>query len=40
MSENAKLFYTLSMLTITAKKRYSDIKAAGIVRVLKVIRSM
>ncbi len=32
--------YMLSMLVITAKKRYGNVKAAGIVRVLNVIRNM
>lgn len=40
MTLNAKLFYILSMLVITAKKRYGNVKAAGIVRVLKAIRNM
>ena len=36
--ETAKQFYILSMMVITAKKRYGNVKAEGIVRVLKAIK--
>lgn len=37
MTTNAKRFYILSMLIITAKKRYGNVKAAGVIRVIKEI---
>lgn len=40
MTVNAKCFYILSMLLITAKSRYGTVKAEGIVRVLKAIRNI
>lgn len=39
MTLNAKRFYILSMLLITAKSRYGTVKEDGIVRVLKEIRN-
>lgn len=38
--ETAKQFYILSMMIITAKKRYGVVKPDGVVRVLKAIRNM
>lgn len=37
---DAQRFYILSMLTITAKRRYGTVKPDGVVRVLKAIRNM
>ena len=36
----AEQFYILSMMVITAKKRYGSIKTSGIVRVLKATRKV
>lgn len=36
--ETAKQFYILSMMIITAKKRYGAVKPDGVVRVLKAIK--
>lgn len=38
--ETAKQFYILSMMVITAKRRYGVVKPDGAVRVLKTIRNM
>ena len=38
--ETAKCFYILSMMVITAKRRYGAVKLDGVVRVLKTIRNM
>lgn len=36
--ETAKQFYILSMMVITAKKRYGTVKPDGVVRVLRAIK--
>ena len=36
--ETAKRFYILSMMVITAKRRYGAVKPDGVVRVLKAIK--
>lgn len=38
--ETAKQFCILSMMVITAKRRYGAVKPDGVVRVLKTIRNM
>lgn len=38
--QDARRIYMISMLLITAKKRYGGVKPAGIIRVLKVISNM
>lgn len=38
--ETAKRFYILSMMVITAKRRYGTVKPDGVLRVLKAIRNM
>lgn len=38
MTLNAKCYYILSMLLITAKSQYGAVKAEGIVRVLRAIK--
>lgn len=36
--ETANKFYILSMMVITAKRRYGAVKPDGVVRVLKAIK--